>query len=60
MTLQRTTMTLQEQARQSGLVLLDEIWNHNDWPALEGGWLNLRYLLARCDNDLIIGVSSVG
>ena len=41
MTLQGTTMTLQEQARQSGLVLLNETageWNTNDWPPLEGGW----------------------
>ena len=34
------TTTLQEQAGQSGLVLLDETaeWNDNDWPPLEGGW----------------------
>ena len=34
------SMTLQEQAWQSGLVLLDEReeWNTNDWPLLEGGW----------------------
>ena len=34
------TMTLQNQAWQSGLVLLDETaeWNENDWPPLEGGW----------------------
>ena len=34
------SMTLQEQAWQSGLVLLDEDseWNTNDWPPLEGGW----------------------
>ena len=37
-------MTLQEQAWQSGLVVLfddDETtpeWNRNDWPPLEGGW----------------------
>ena len=33
-------MTLQNQAWQSGLVLLDETaeWNENDWPPLEGGW----------------------
>ena len=33
-------MTMQEQAWQSGLVLLDEReeWNDNDWPPLEGGW----------------------
>ena len=32
--------SLQEQAWQSGLVLLDETaqWNRNDWPPLEGGW----------------------
>ena len=34
------TMTLREQAWQSGLVLLDETpeWNENDWPPLQGGW----------------------
>ena len=32
------SMTLKEQAGQSGLVLFDAIWNHNDWPPLEGGW----------------------
>ena len=34
------SMTLKEQASQSGLVLLDETaeWNGNDWPLLEGGW----------------------
>ena len=34
------TMTLQEQAWQSGLVLLNETadWNQNDWPPLKGGW----------------------
>ena len=39
MTLQGT-MTLQEQARQSGLVLLDETaqWNTYEWPPLVGGW----------------------
>ena len=31
-------MTLQEQAWQSGLVLLDEKWNETDLPPLEGGW----------------------
>ena len=33
------SMTLKEQAWQSGLVLLDETfeWNENDWPSLEGG-----------------------
>ena len=30
--------TLQEQAWQSGLVLLDEEWNQNAWPPLEGGY----------------------
>ena len=34
------SMTLKEQAWQSGLVLLDEHsdWNDNDWPPLMGGW----------------------
>ena len=34
------SMTLKEQAWQSGLVFLDEReeWNENDWPPLEGGW----------------------
>ena len=34
------SMTLKEQARQSGLVLSDEPpeWNFEDWPPLEGGW----------------------
>ena len=34
------SMTLKEQAWQSGLVPLDEgeEWNDNDWPPLEGGW----------------------
>ena len=34
------TMTLKEQAWQSGLVLPDETaqWNETDWPPLEGGW----------------------
>ena len=34
------TTTLQKQAWQSGLVLLDETpeWNFEDWPPLEGGW----------------------
>ena len=33
-------MTLQEEARQSGLVLLNETeeWNETDWPPLKGGW----------------------
>ena len=33
-------MTLQEQARQSDLVFLNETaeWNENDWPPLMGGW----------------------
>ena len=33
-------MTLKEQARQSGLVHLDERaeWDENEWPPLEGGW----------------------
>ena len=33
-------MTLQEQAWQSGLFLLDETaeWNETDWPPLVGGW----------------------
>ena len=33
-------MTLQEQAWQSGLVLLNETaeWDLEDWPPLEGGW----------------------
>ena len=33
-------MTLQEQARQSGLVLLNEAaeWDKNDWPPLVGRW----------------------
>ena len=33
-------MTLQEQARESGLVLLNEAeeWNETDWPPLKGGW----------------------
>ena len=33
------TTTLQKQAWQSGLVLLDETpeWNFEDWPSLEGG-----------------------
>ena len=34
------SMTLKEQAWQSGLVLLDEAaeWDETDWPPLEGGW----------------------
>ena len=34
------SLTLKEQARQSGLVLLDERaeWNENEWPPLLGGW----------------------
>ena len=34
------SMTLKEQAWQSGLVLSDETteWNENDWPPLESGW----------------------
>ena len=34
------TTTLNEQAWQSGLVLLDETpeWNSDDWSPLEGGW----------------------
>ena len=34
------SMTLKEQAWQSGLVLLDETaeWNETNWPPLEGGW----------------------
>ena len=34
------SMTLKEQALQSGLVLSDETaqWNENNWPPLEGGW----------------------
>ena len=34
------TTTLQKQAWQSGLVLLDETpeWNFEDWPPLAGGW----------------------
>ena len=34
------TTTLQKQAWQSGLVLLDETpeWNFEDWPPLVGGW----------------------
>ena len=34
------SMTLKEQARQSGLVLSDAPpeWNFEDWPPLEGGW----------------------
>ena len=34
------SMTLQEEAWQSGLVLLDETaeWNDTDWPPLVGGW----------------------
>ena len=30
--------TWQEQVRQSGLVPLDEEWNQNGWPPLEGGY----------------------
>ena len=34
------SMTLKEQAWQSGLVLLDETaeWNETKWPPLVGGW----------------------
>ena len=34
------SMTLKEQAWQSGLVLLNETpeWNEHDWPPLMGGW----------------------
>ena len=35
------TMTLQEQAWQSGLVLFDDEWNTTNWPPLPGGWDNL-------------------
>ena len=37
-------MTLQEQARQSGLFLPDtqSEWNEKDWPPLEGGWRHLH------------------
>ena len=42
------TMTLQEQASQSDLVLLNETveWNENDWPHLKGGW--------RCDHASVV------
>ena len=42
------TTTLQKQAWQSGLVLLDETpeWNFEDWPPLEGGW--------RCDHATVV------
>ena len=41
-------MTLQEQASQSGLVLLNKTaeWNENDWPPLRGGW--------RCDHASVV------
>ena len=34
------SLTLKEQAWQSGLVLFDETaaWNENNWPPLPGGW----------------------
>ena len=34
------TMTLKDQAWESGLILSDETpeWNENDWPPLVGGW----------------------
>ena len=52
-------MTLQEQAWQSGLVLLDETaaWNETDWPPLLGGWRRqhasvvLNHLDSENDND---------
>ena len=49
------SMTLKEQAWQSGLVLLDETpeWNDNDWPPLEGGWRehHASVVLNHSDND---------
>ena len=50
------SLTLKEQAGQSGLVLLDETageWNSNDWPPLEGGWRekNATVVLDHPDKD---------
>ena len=49
------TMTLKEQAWQSGLVLSDNTaeWNENDWPPLEGGWRDYHasVVLNRTDNN---------
>ena len=49
------TTTLQEQARQKGLVLLDETpeWNESDWPPLQGGWRyrHATVVLNHSDND---------
>ena len=49
------SMTLQEQAWQSGLVLFDETeeWNENDWPPLKGGWRSFHtsVVLNHTDKD---------
>ena len=47
------SMTLKEQAWHSGLVLLDEEWNYNNWPPLEGGWrvLHASVVLDHPDKD---------
>ena len=49
------TTTLREQARQGGLVLLDETpeWNENDWPPLQGGCRDRHatVVLNHSDND---------
>ena len=49
------TTTLQKQAWQSGLVLLEETpeWNFEDWPPLEGGWrcYHASVVLNRTDNN---------
>ena len=48
-------MTLQEQAWQSGLVLLNETaeWNFEDWPPHEGGglWFHASVVLHHPDTD---------
>ena len=57
------TMTLKEQAWQSGLVLLDETprWNEDDWPPLEGGWRE-RHATVVLDHTVVVlgGVKQVG
>ena len=49
------SMTLKEQAWQSGLVISDETpeWNENDWPPLVGGWRyrHTSVILNHTDNN---------
>ena len=57
-------MTLQEQAQQSGLFVLDEKpkWKkNNDWPPLEGGWRlhHASVVLNPCNHDNKKGQTAV-